>query len=151
MAGTNFEEIYDFFMTTIDDYRLVTLFNTSVEDFNTYLSSWLIQSIPEFTNCDQSLAYSSSTFTETLTQKNINILSLLMKKVWLEKEIDKILAMENFVQDRDFKTHSSAQNMTAKQSRYNMMKEEVSQKLTDYGLNYGTDWANWFNGVFYVP
>ena len=69
MAGTTFEEIYDFFMTTIDDYRLVTLFNTSVTDFNTYLSSWLIQSIPEFTNCDQSLGYSTATFTETLTQK----------------------------------------------------------------------------------
>lgn len=151
MAGTTFEEIYDFFMTTIDDYRLTTLFNTSQTDFNTYLSAWLIQAIPEFTNCDQSLSYTNSVFDATLTQKNIDILSLLMKKIWLEKNMDSILAMNNFVKDRDFDFYSPAQNMKARQDRYNMLKEEVSQKLVSYGLNYGTDWAAWFNGEFFVP
>ncbi len=150
MAGTAFEEIYDFFMTTVNDYRLVTLFNTSPTDFNTYLSAWLIQAIPEFTNCDQSLSYTNSAFDATLTQKNINILSILMKKFWLEKEMDNILDMENFVQDRDFKTFSPAQNMKARQDRYNMLKEEISQQLTGYGLN-TVNWADWFAGIFYVP
>lgn len=151
MAGTEFSEIYDFFMSDISDYRLITLFNSSQSDFQTYLSSWLIQSIPEFNNCDQSLLYTNSVFNETLTQKNINILALLMKKLWLEKEVDNILAMTNFVQDRDFSTHSANANMKAKQDRYNMMKEEISQKLTEYGLNYSTDWAAWFNGEYFVP
>lgn len=151
MAGTTFEEIYDFFMTTIDDFRLRTLYTTSISDFNTYLSAWLIQAIPEFSICDQSLSYSGSVFTETLTQKNINILSLLMKKIWLEKEVDRILGMENFIQDKDFKTHSASQNMTAKQARYNMMKEEVSQKLVEYGLGDNLMWTNMYAGIFFVP
>jgi len=151
MAGTTFTEVFDFFMTTISDYKLITLFNASQTDFNTYLSGWLIQAIPEFVNCDQSLAYTNMEFTQTLSQKNINILSLLLKKLWLEKEIDNILQMNNLVQDKDFKTFSQGQNMLAKQSRYNMLKEEVSQKLTEYGLNYGVSWADWFAGNFYVP
>lgn len=149
--GTAFEEVYDFFMTLVGDYRLISLFNSSQTDFNTYLSAWLIQAIPQFSNCDQSLAYSNSAFTATLTQKNINILTLLMKKLWLEKEIDNILQMNNLVQDRDFKTFSQGQNMKAKQDRYNMMKEEVSQQLVEYGLNNSVDWASWYTGIYFVP
>lgn len=150
MAGTEFGEIFDLFMSSITDYKLVTLFNSSPTDFETYLSGWLIPSIGEFTTCDQSLAYSSSTFTETLSQKNINILMLLMKRRWLEKEIDNVTQMHGKIQDKDFKNYSEAQNMTAKQNRLMEMKEEVSQKLVDYGLN-TTDWTAWFNQEFYIP
>jgi len=136
---------------TITDYRLITLYNTSVTDFQTYLSAWLIQSIPEFTNCDQSLAYSSSEFTETLTQKNIDVLILLMKKKWFEKELENILQMTNVVQDRDFKMHSQANNLKEKRERLITLQEEVSQKLVDYGFAYSTDWAAWLNGEFYSP
>jgi hypothetical protein len=74
-----------------------------------------------------------------------------MKKIWLEKEIDNILQMNNLVQDRDFKTFSQGQNMKAKQERYVLMKEEVSQRLVEYGLNNSVDWQAWFNGTYYVP
>lgn len=151
MAGTSFNEIYDNFMMTITDYRLITLYNTSATDFQTYLSAWLIQSIPEFTICDQSLAYSNSEFTETLTQKNIDILILLMKKRWFEKELENILQMTNVVQDRDFKMHSQANNLKEKRERLITLQEEVSQKLVDYGLAYSTDWAAWLNGEFFIP
>lgn len=151
MAGTTFNEIYDNFMMTITDYRLITLYSASVTDFQTYLSAWLIQSIPEFTNCDQSLAYSSSEFTETLTQKNIDVLILLMKKKWFEKELENILQMTNVVQDRDFKMHSQANNLKEKRERLITLQEEVSQKLVDYGFAYSTDWAAWLNGEFYSP
>jgi len=150
-VATTFNEVYDFFMTTINDYRLVALYNSSQTDFQTYLSAWLIQSIPEFTNCDQSLSYSSSSFTETLSQKNINILVLLMKKKWFEKELENVLQMTNVVQDRDFKMYSQANNMKEKRERLITLQEEVSQKLVDYGLEYSVDWANWFNGEYYVP
>src|SRR5258706_1805423 len=151
MAGTTFQEIFDFFMSTIQDYRLTNLFNVSQPDFNTFLSAWLIQAIPEFINCDQVLTYSSNTFDATLTQKNINVLSLLMKKLWLEWEIDSVLQMENLVQDRDFRTFSSSQNMTAKQARFNMLKEEVSQQLVNYGLNFSINWSQWFAVQFFIP
>lgn len=148
---TSFNEIYDFFMTTIVDYRLVNLYNSSQANFQTYLSAWLIQSIPEFTTCDQSLSYSGTDFSETLSQKNINILVLLMKKKWFEKELENIMQMTNVVQDRDFKMYSQANNMKEKRERLITLQEEVSQKLVDYGLNYSTDWSAWLNGEYFVP
>lgn len=148
--ATTFNEIYDNFMTSINDYRLVALYNASVTDFQTYLSAWLIQSVPDFTNCDQSLAYSGTSFTETLSQKNINILILLMKLKWFAKELENILQITNVVTDRDFKMYSQAQNMKEKRERLMSLQEEVSQKLVEYGLN-TTDWASWYVGEFYVP
>lgn len=149
--ATTFNEIYDNFMTTINDYRLVALYNASASDFQTYLSAWLIQSLPEFTNCNQSLDYSGVSFIETISQKNMNILILLMKKKWFEKELENILQMTNVVKDRDFNMFSQAQNMKEKRERLISLQEEVSQKLVEYGLSYSTDWSAWFVGDFYIP
>ena len=77
--ATPFSTVYDYFMQTVTDYRLVNLYESSVSDFETYLSGFLIPSIPEFHNCDQSLAYTGASFDETLTVDNINVLVLLMK------------------------------------------------------------------------
>ena len=89
--GTSFSEIYDDFMTTVTDYTLITLYNASVSDFETYISAFLIKAIEDFSlKCDQDLSYSSSTFSETLSQKNIDMLALLVKQHWLEKTIDDI-------------------------------------------------------------
>jgi hypothetical protein len=147
--GTKFNEIYDLFMTLQDDFRLITLFNSSQVDYENYLEGWLIPSLPEFDTCDQSLAYSGTTFTETLTQINKNILADLMKKRWLEKEIDDIKQMNNFITDKDFNTHSNSQNMEAKRKRYIEQKEEISQKLVDYGLK-RIPMANWQAGIFWT-
>ena len=73
-----------------------------------------------------------------------------MKKQWLDKQVDDVLQMNNFVQDRDYKTFSASQNMREKQNRLIQMREEVSQKLVEYGLG-TTDWAAWLNQEFYVP
>lgn len=138
-------------MLEVEDYKLVSLFNTSQSNFETYVSAWLIQSIPEFKNCNQSLAYSTTTFTETLTQENINILVLLMKKRWLQKQIDDIKQMNLSITDRDFKRYAESSNMLSKQKRLILLQEEVSQQLVSYGLD-NVDWASWINsGVFYVP
>ena len=151
MAGTDFAEVYDNLMQIVDDYKLVNLYNQSVSDFQTYLSSWLLNAISDFKNCDQSLAYTSSTFSETLSQKNILMLAYLMKKYWLEKQIDDLKQMSLKITDHDFKTYAEANNMAAKLKRYQEMKEELSQKLADYTMNYSIDWASWLNGQYYVP
>lgn len=151
MTGTPFSTIYDNFMQKITDYKLITLYNTSVSDFENYLEGWLIPAITDFTNCRQSLAYSSGSFSETLTDENIKILSLLMKKYWLEKEIDDIKQMNLSIQDKDFKRFAESNNMLAKQKRLVMEKEELSQILVDYGLKNNDFWRNAYAGVFYVP
>ena len=148
MAGTPFAEVFDVFMTLQNDYKLIGLYNSSESDFETYLEGWLIQAIEDFDICGQSLGHTGGSFSETLTQKNINILAYLMKKRWLEKEVDNVLQINLHLQDKDFKTYSEAQNMGAKQERLKQVKEELSQLLLDYEYK-NNNWDDWFNGTFY--
>lgn len=147
---TSFATIYDQFMQFVTDYRLIELYNSSVPNFETYLSGFLIPAITDFKNANQSLAYSSSTFAETLSVENVKILALLMKKYWLTKEIDNITQMNLHILDRDFKLHSENQNMREKQNRLILEREQLSQMLVDYGLD-NVDWSSWLNGEFFVP
>lgn len=148
---TSFSAIFDQFMMIVEDYKLLALYNSSVSNFEAYLAGWLYPSITDFKNCNQSLAYSSGSFTETLTQENIKILALLMKKYWLQKQLDDIKQINLSITDRDFKRYAESNNMMAKQKRLILMQEELSQTLVEYGLD-NIDWASWINsGVFYTP
>jgi hypothetical protein len=153
MAGTTFSQIFDMFMMTVKDSRLVDLYNQSTTNFETYLTPWLNSSIAEFYNCDQSLANSSSTFTETLTQKNIDMLVSLMKKHWFEREIDDVNQMKLHLQNnKEFKSYSEAQNLDAKLRRYREMKEEISQNLVNYSLANDEMWTDWVvSGIYWTP
>ena len=150
-SGTPLSDVYDQFLSLVKDYRLTNLFNLSPDhtEFEAYLLGWLIPAIRDFNICDQSLEYSGNNFFETLTEKNIVMLAQLLKKYWLEKEIDDITQMNLHVQDRDFKTFSENANMLAKQTRYNMEKEEVSQLLVNYSLKDKDMWQAWLNGNFF--
>jgi len=151
---TNSSDIFDLFLTRISDYRLYAIDETSGSlALSIYLEPWLLSSIIDFDVCDQDLTYTSSTissegyFAETLTLKNKIVLSQLMVKYWLEKEVQDILQMQLFITDHDFKTHAASQNLKAKQDYYNSKKEELSQILVDYGYRVN-DWTGWKNQNF---
>lgn len=150
-TGTSLTVIYDNFMMMAKDYRLITLYNTSLTDFENYLEGFLVSAIQTFNVCDQSLAYSAGAFTETLTQKNITILAKLIKRYWLEKEVADITQMNLHITDRDYKIYSEAQNLTAKKALLILEREEVSQLLVNYSLNNNVDWASWYAGTYYTP
>jgi hypothetical protein len=151
MAGTPLSEVCDNFMMITKDYRLITLYNTSSTDFENYLEGFLVSAIKDFSICDQSVAYATGVFTETLTQRNISILAKMMKKYWLEKEVADITQMNLHITDRDYKTYSEAQNLTAKKSILILEREEISQLLVNYSLVTNVDWASWYAGTFYTP
>lgn len=151
MPGTTTSEIYDNFLIGLKDYRLDTLYNTSPTNFANYLEGFLVEAIQEFDVCDQSLAYSTGTFTETLTQKNITVLAKIMRKKWLEKELKDITQMKLHIQDRDFKIYAESNNMLAKQKQLILEKEDISQLLVSYSLKNSVDWASWYTGTFYTP
>jgi hypothetical protein len=70
-----------------------------------------------------------------------------MSKYWLAKTVQDILQMNNSLQDRDFKTFSQAQNLQAKQKLYNLKREEISQRLSEYGYKNNV-WQDWRNQNF---
>jgi len=149
--GTTFSEIYDRFMMLCQDYRLITLFQTSKEDFETYLFAWLENAIFDFSACNQGLSFDTltNTFDETLTLDNILILANLMIKFWMMKNVLDITQMNLHVVDRDFKVFSEAQNLKEKQAALNMQTERCSQMLIDYSYRTSNmDWSNWLNQNF---
>jgi hypothetical protein len=149
--GSEFNLIYDLFMSLQTDYRLTALYQSSVENFENYLQGWLIPSIVEFQDvpCNQSLAHdlTTKTFTETLTLRNQMILAQLMKKYWLTKEVNDISQMRLFIQDKDYSTHSASNSLKEKRELLIATEEEISKLLTSYGYK-NNDWDEWFQGNF---
>lgn len=149
--GTSAEDVFDLFLSLNEDYRLTAVYNSSGSSaLNTYLEPWLLFSIDMFDVCDQSLEYSTATqsFDLVLSQKNKNMLAEIMILFWLQKTVQDVLQMNNFIQDRDFKIHSNAQNLREKQQLYNNKRSEISQKLMNYKLRDADMWDAWFNQDF---
>jgi len=153
--GTLSSEIFDFFLTSVNDYKLTAIYQASGSlILGEYMEPWLLNSIIEFDVCDQSLSYTVSTgstegsFDVDLTNKNIFMLVQIMTKYFLQKNLQDILKMDNILQDRDFKMYSAANSLKAKQDYYVMKCEEIDQRLTNYGYA-DNDWSSWRNQVFY--
>jgi len=148
--GTQFSEIFDLFMIKIKDWRLVELFNQSQEDFENYLTGFLVTTVTDFTVCNQSLVYDKEAkeFQEVLTEENKVILAETMVEKWLEKEIQDVMQFNLHIQDRDFKIYSESQNLREKSFHLDKVKEYNSQKKTNYSYR-NTDWSSWLSGNFY--
>lgn len=147
--ATTLSDMADLLMTKVNDYRLTAIFATSGSHaLSQYTEPWLMSSIVEFDVCTPPLVYTESTttadgyFSDDLTLENKMILAEIMVKYWLQKTVQDVLQMNTFVQDHDYKTHSSAQNLESKRQYYNMKCEEVSQMLVRYEYKYN-DWTTW--------
>jgi hypothetical protein len=149
--GTPLSEVFDLFMMTVTDYRLLALFNSSEPDFENYLQAWLEFAIVDFNGCDQDLDFSDTTkeFPVILSRENKIVLATLMMKFWLQKAVNDITQMNLHVQDRDFKVASEAQNLREKVAALNVVKEQCSQLLNDYSFK-RVDWEDWQNQNFIV-
>lgn len=154
--ATLISDIADLFLTNVNDYRLTAIYTASGSSgLNNFIEPWLLNSIIEFDVCDQELDYVVTSgsmegyFPIDLTLENKLIMSQLMVKHWLHKEINDVLQMNNFIQDHDFKTHSAANNLQSKKDYYNTKREELSQKLVDYAYK-RNDFTAWGNQIFMV-
>ena len=147
---TTFDEIHDLTLLVIQDFKLNDLYDSSPTNFNTTMDGLLIRSLADFTNCQQDLTdytLSTRTFNIVLTLVEKSILSKLQVITWLDSKILDVMQLQNWLNDTDFKTFSSAQNLKAKMDAREILREEVSQSMTSYGLS-ATPWTDWGNGVF---
>ena len=152
--GTEFSDVFDLFMVQIKDWRLQSLYESSVLDFEMYLTGFLVLSIPKFEEtCTQSLLFNKTEkkFDEDLTISNQTILAGLMVERWMEKEVQDINQMSLHLQDRDFKVYSESQNLKEKSFHLDKLREVNSQAITSYSYSKTANWANWISGSFYTP
>jgi len=123
---------------------------------NQYIEPWLIDATVQFTPyCIEDLTYIPTSgsvtgyFTADLSLEAKTIISQLMVKFWLQKTVQDVLQMQNFVTDRDFKTFSSAQNLKSKQDYLVAKIEELDKLISDYSYR-KNNWHNWYNQIFDV-
>lgn len=148
--ATDYTSIYDLFLMLVKDYNLMALYQQSESDFNNYLQGWLLFAINEFDICNQNLGDRDDTagiFNVDLTLENKILLSELMVKYWLTKEVQDIFQMHLHLQDRDFKTYAESQNLQSKADYLSATRERCSQLLIDYGYKHA-NWDAWFGGNF---
>lgn len=151
--GTEFTEVYDLFTVLCSDYKFNELYLISPDNLNTYLQPYLRFAIDEFRKvCDQpiqeNIDLENGTFTIELKEYNKIPLARLMIKYWFQHLVNDVLQVQAKLNDTDFKHYAEANNLNAKQSTYQQMREESSQILTDYSIEHSINWRNWANGFY---
>ena len=105
--ATPYTDVYDFFMLQIEDYSLMELYEISEMDFQTVLQGFMLLAIEDFVHvCSQDLTDRDDvnfTFNIDLSEEHQVILSKLMVKHWLKKEVQDVLQMNWNLTDRDYR------------------------------------------------
>lgn len=134
---TEFDKITKMAIAVIEDYKLAKLFNRDINDFNQYCDGFVINAIPQFTDCRQSLEYidSERVFVSDLTDLEVFILSRYWIISWWEKETQNAaqIALKLGIKNQ-FSYNSESQNFKEKQNVIDKLREEVDRKTQDYLL-----------------
>ena len=82
---TSFDQVIDLALVTVDDYKLVKLYNQSQQGFQKWCDGFLLSAIPNFFQCRQSLDYdlTARQFVSELTNTEISILADLWIIEWV--------------------------------------------------------------------
>jgi hypothetical protein len=136
--ATGFSVIHQQVLNTLKSSTLAAMEDYEIE---VMLNDMIIRAVGEFRFPKISLAYeeitdSNSTveyqFVETLTQREINVILALVKKAWLEQQLDNESNFENTYYDKDVRLHSRGNLVKALQDRYELAKKEAERVQYDY-------------------
>jgi len=144
--STPYSDIFNLFLFNIQDYLIDEMYGSSVSDFETYATNFLLKAIPRFRHCEKDLTNRNDTtkvFTADLTDDEKDILANLMTLAWLIKEINNILEMRNILTSGDYKAFSAANNLKEKRNWYETLSGDVDRQLVEYGYD-NNDWDNFF-------
>ena len=140
--ATSFDIIEDRALMKIDDHKLTKLFQQSPEGFRKWCDGFLINAIPNFFKCRQSLDFDTENreFNSDLTEVEISILADFWVIEWFKKELQDSTKINVLLQTSgSFKTHAAAPNLNAKSNYIDGLREKVYQKITQYVLQHIDD------------
>jgi len=148
---TEYSKIFELFLTSVNDYKIDKLYaEDQVDDgdrMETYLTPFLIKSIPTFDKCKKDLEDRDDTtriFNQDLNTDEKVILSDLMVYEWLKSELNDIRQMRLRLTDDAFKSYAEANNMKEKSSLLNTMEESADKRIVRYSqknLNFQEDFG----------
>lgn len=141
--ATPYSDVFELFLGSIQDYKINNIYDSSTtEEFEEYLTTFLIKAIPHFYNCQKDLELRDDTlrsFDETLTTNERVILSNLMIVEWLKKETNDLTQMQLHLGDKDFKSYAEANNLKEKRETMNNSQEDALKLMSKYSQN-NIDW-----------
>lgn len=143
---TTYDEIYDLFLSKIEDYEILDTINKIREEFASDENQiqqvlrelffiYLKSSINKFTDCTQDLNDRSDTdfqFNITLTGLEIEILATLMVVEYLSPKVIRSENLESYLGSKDFRQYSPANQL--KETR--TLRESVRSEANSLSLEY---------------
>lgn len=108
--GTPYEVIYDAYLSKIRD-DLYTAMDS--EELALELQTILKEALPRFLYSKVSLELNEDGFVEELNNEEIQIVSTLMKLVWIDTQIHSIEVTRQVYRDQDFQLTSQASHLRA--------------------------------------
>lgn len=154
MAGTNFTDVYDMFMVTVQDYQLDKLYQTSADNLNTFLQSFLKYAINDVSGfCDipnlmEDADFTAGEFSVDIGQYNVILLAEYMKRSWAKRQIDYVTQLQALLTDTDFKRFSEANNLQAKIAYYGSIEENLGRVRAEYVMQHKVNFKEWKTGVY---
>lgn len=134
---TSFDTVIDSALAIIDDYKLRKLYNQDVDLFKARIDSLLIQSLPQFWQCRQSLDYDAENreFNSSLTPQEVYILACFWIIAWWEYETNNAaqIALKLGLKNQ-YSYNSESQNFKEKGNIIDKLREEVDRAITNYLL-----------------
>lgn len=130
--ATPFSDVYDSFLSKIDDTTLLSL---STQDLEDMMYNWLVTAITLFPKCKIDLNDSDKTlqqFNQDLSISEIEILSTWMKYSYLDKQVYKETLLKQSLSSKDYAMYSQANHLQQLMNLKEMTYKEANKKVIDY-------------------
>jgi hypothetical protein len=136
--ATGFSVIHQQVLNTLKSSTLAAMEDYDIEIM---LNDMIIRAVAEFRFPKINLVYEEITdsdstvdyqFVNTLTQREINVILALVKKSWIEQQLDNESNFENTFYDKDVRLHSRGNLVKALQDRYELAKKDAERAQYDY-------------------
>ena len=146
--ATSFDSVIDMALIIIRDYKLDTLYNANVDDFNLVLQGYMLKGLPKFeVSSVKSLDYDleSRTFNEDLDSIEIDIISDWTVIMWYTDQLQDVLEFKEPLRDVDFNRFATGQNLKPRQAYLEELRRKVKQDAKNYQFQHINN-LPYFNG-----
>lgn len=151
MKITEFKEIYERFLSKIEDEYLASLDD---EELNTSLYPILLGAINDFSRISEHNLRRrderACIFYETLSEDEVEVLAILMKPLWLERYLNSSRKIEQQYYDAGIKTYSPNENLRNLTNMYQQYLVDGRKAKTEYTYKRVSITGN-FHGVGEAP
>lgn len=151
MKITEYQEIYERFLSKIEDEYLATL---DEERLHLSLYPLLLSAINDFARiAEHNLRKrdeKNHVFYETLTDDEIEVLAILMRPAWLERYLNSSRKIEQQYYDAGIKTYSPNENLRNLTTMYQQYLLDARKAKTEYTYKRVSIVGN-FHGVGKAP